>query len=315
MSGERPASHRSGVVLGIDLGGTKVHGALAHPDGSILAEAVRATDPRGGAAIIDQLEDLSGALLRDAGVGVAQVVATGIGSPGVTDPRTGEVHLSPNIPGLESLDFRTEVGRLPGRRVRVENDVNAAALGELRFGTTGLDDFAFVALGTGIGMGIVSERRLLRGARGAAGEIGFLPLHTEPLDRANQVGGPLEAGIGGPRIARAYARATGRRVSTTEVFDRAGGGEEAARAVVRDVAYGLALGLLAVRAVLDPGAFVLGGSVGTREELRGPLDDWLAALTASPPAVLTTTLGPRAAVLGAIALATDPTPDQPEDAR
>lgn len=302
-------STRPGYAIGIDLGGTKIRAMLATADRRVVAETLQPTDPRGGHAVVGQLTEITTGLLAGAGVRPEELLGTGLGSPGVVDPVSGELALSPNIRGLDLIDFRGELAALPGARVVVENDVNAAALGELAFGGHGRRDFVFVALGTGIGMGIVSAGRLIHGAHGAAGEIGFIPLRTDPFDPANQVRGPLEEALAGDRLARSYRELTGRTITPAEIFDLAAAGEAEATAVVEEYAVGLALGLRAVCAVLDPGAVILGGGVGSRPELLGPVRSCLGRLTATPPTVEVSTLGARAAVLGALTLVTaDPVP-------
>jgi glucokinase len=179
-----------------------------------------------------------------------------------------------------------------------------AALGEQRTGSGHeYRDFVFVAVGTGIGMGIVVNGNLCRGARGAAGEISYLPLGTDPFDPANQIRGALEEAVAGATIARRYEEATGERVSVPVVFERAGAGDEHALAAIDDEAKHIALAVAAVGAVLDPEAVVLGGGVGSRTELLEPVRRWLGRLGAHAPIVKTSLLGHRAALIGAIAAA------------
>jgi predicted NBD/HSP70 family sugar kinase len=152
-------------------------------------------------------------------------------------------------------------------------------------------------------MGIVSGGRVLRGAHGAAGEIGYLPLGTDPFDPVNQHRGALEEATAGERIADRYRAATGASVSTRDVFDLAAGADAAALSVIRDHGRLLALAITAVTAVLDPALVILGGGVGSRPELVDPVRAGLAELGKAPVEVRSSSLGSRAAVLGAVNLA------------
>jgi predicted NBD/HSP70 family sugar kinase len=217
---------------------------------------------------------------------------------------SGTLGLSPNLAGLASVSLRDELASRLGHPVVLDNDVTAAAVGERSVGSArGCDDFVFIAVGTGIGMGIVSGGRLLRGAHGAAGEIGYLPLGTDPFDTANQHRGALEEAAAGEKVAARFRAATGTSISPREVFDLAARGVPEALTVVAEHARYLALAITAITAVLDPALVVLGGGVGSRPELLGPVRASLAELGKAPVEVRTTALGNRASVLGALNLA------------
>ncbi|MCW2641085.1 MAG: hypothetical protein JWP76_3391 [Dactylosporangium sp.] len=293
-----------GYVAGVDLGGTKVRAALADLTGHIVAEDVVSTHPRGGTAVAQQIATLIRTLATQAGVEWTDIRASAVGSPGAYNPETGAIDLSPNISNLDALDIRQELIQRLGHPVILDNDVNMAAFGEQRMGS-GRDhrDFVFVAVGTGIGMGIVVNGELFRGARGAAGEISYLPIGTDPFDPANQVRGALEEAVAGATIAQRYEEATGERVSVPAVFERAGAGDQHALAAIEDEARLIALAVVAVGAVLDPEAVVLGGGIGSRVEMLDPVRRWLTRLGTYAPAVKTSLLGHRAALVGAIAAA------------
>ncbi|MEW2473300.1 ROK family protein [Micromonospora gifhornensis] len=298
------SSAPAGYVTGVDLGGTKVLAALADLTGHIVAEDVLATDPRGGTAVAAQIDTLLRGLARQGGVDWSQVRATAVGLPGAPDPETGTVGLSPNVSELGAFDVRTELTRRLGHPVVLDNDVNMAAAGERWLGSGRTHrHFVFVAVGTGIGMGIVLDGELVRGARGAAGEISYLPLGTDPFDPANQIRGALEEAVAGSALAARYRTATGEQVGVPVIFDRAAAGDQAARAAIDEEARLIALAAVAVTAVLDPEAVVLGGGIGARVELVEPVRRWVAALSADVPLIKTSQLGDRAGLLGAIAVA------------
>ena len=296
----------AGAIVGVDLGGTKISAALGDIGGSVRRELTVPTDPRGGRRVIAQIVGLARDLATAEGLDPARIRVLALGSPGALDRQTGVMAFAPNIPSFGDLDVAREIAAELDVEVVVDNDVNVAALGEDWAGHgRGRSEFVFVSVGTGIGMGVVSEGVLRTGATGAAGEIAYLPLGTDPFDPANQLRGPLEEAVGGEGLARRYAggadRPTGRH-GVLELFAAAAAGDPDARAALEEEARLLALAICAVAAVLDPELVVLGGGIGSRPELLEPVQRWLARLMSRPTPVLTSELGPRAGLLGAIAV-------------
>ncbi len=133
MSSGKPAALRTAGmerVLGVDLGGTKIHVALADLAGTILAEDVVATDRRGGQHVLDQIGALAERMNQMAGPPQRRPLVAGIGSPGVVDAQTGRIDLSANIAGFDRLNVVDELRTRLGCPILIENDVNLAALGE-----------------------------------------------------------------------------------------------------------------------------------------------------------------------------------------
>ncbi|BDI23165.1 ROK family protein [Herbiconiux sp. L3-i23] len=286
------------LFAGLDLGGTKIHGAIAGGDGVILAEARILTT----GDVIDRVAELEAQLVDAVGATTASIVTTVIGGAGVP-AESGGFDLNSNLELSDAKSFGVDLADRLGHRVLIENDVNIAAIGELHYGIGArYDDFVVVASGTGIGMGIVVGRTLVRGARGAAGEIGFLPLGTDPFDRANHRRGPFEEAVAGDALQGRFVAVHGRALTPVEIFD-SGDGDPATAAAIDEHARFLALGLLAVRAVIDPAAVVLMGGMGSRPELLAPLQRHLTDLGAGDLPVEPSTLGTRAPVLGALHLA------------
>jgi glucokinase len=294
------------AFVGIDLGGTKIHGAIAFDDrldpattGPEIAAELRV--PTSG-DLVSGIAAMVDALAASAGVDRDSVRATAVGGAGAAT-ESGALSLAPNLELSDAASFGTDLRRSLRHPVVVENDVNAAAVGELTFGVgREHDDFVVIASGTGIGMGVVSGGRLVRGARGAAGEIGFLPFGADPFDPLNQRRGPLEEVLAGDALAAGFRSTTGIQADPTEIFDLMDGDDRAREAVELHARW-LALGLVAVRAIVDPAAVVLTGGIGSRPELLEPLRRALAALGAPDLRVVSSDLGGRAAVLGALTLA------------
>lgn len=228
-----------------------------------------------------------------------------IGMPGVVDPQTGRVSLIPNISGLADLSVPAALGELFAATVTVENDVNLAMLGEAWQGCArGAGDAAFLALGAGVGLGMIVNGRLARGATGAAGEIGYLPLGLDLESDAARAIGAFELQVGGAGVLRRYREAGGDELGAVrELFDRLEAGERAAADVIDATARAVALALTCVAAVLDPELIVLGGGVGVRPELVERVRAAMPRFYARPVEVRASALGARAGLVGAVSLA------------
>ncbi|MET3995706.1 putative NBD/HSP70 family sugar kinase [Bradyrhizobium sp. JR7.2] len=293
-------------VLGIDLGGTKLHVALADLHGEIVAESIEPTSCDGGAAVVAQIDRMKDALLQRASVSAQRLRGGVMGSPGMVDPASGSIAIAPNIPGLDSLDVRAALRERLGIDVAIENDVNLAAIGEhWRGNSRKARSFAFIAVGTGIGMGIFSDGYLVRGARGAAGEIAYLPLGGDPYDARGLRFGTLETAIGSAGIVERYIGLGGAPGSTVrDVFDRLAV-EEAARVTIDEVSRILTTAILAVHSILDSEIIIMGGSIGARPELKVRIDEHLGRCMREPVRIELSALGNRATLIGAIGSAID----------
>ncbi|TFC05231.1 ROK family protein [Cryobacterium mannosilyticum] len=292
-------------VIGIDLGGTKIRGGIATLSGDIVADKKILTNTN-GIDLVDQIVDLVADLCETIGARLDQVAATGIGGAGVPNQAGSSFDLAPNLTALDNKPFAQGLIRRLGHPVILENDVNVAAIGELHHGV-GLNtsNFVFISVGTGIGMGIVANGQLVRGARSSAGEIGFLPFGSDELVLSNHVRGPLEEAVAGDALAKTYHASTGHSLSAQEIFARAAHGEPHAVAAVDHEAKWLATAIVAVRAVLDPEVFVLGGGIGSRADLLPPIQSWLTRLGAHSLDIRSSELGHRAPIAGAVRLALD----------
>lgn len=298
---------RAGCIVGIDVGRAFVRAAVADLAGEVIARRDEPTRARGADALIHQIAELAHGLAAEAGVRWRQVTYAVIGSPGVLQPARGQVALAHNLPGWGRQGLVEALQRELGTNLGFENDVNLAALGERWKGLgKGVPDFVYLHVGTGVGMGVVVDGRLYRGASGAAGEIGYLPLAAaDPHDPANRRRGALERALGAAGVV-ATARAMGMRQVRTpkRVFGEARRGDPVARRVVEVVAGRIALAVAAVVPVLDPELVVLGGGIGRNGDLLlEPVERELRALSPFAPRIEASALGDEATVLGAIAAA------------
>ena len=295
---------RAGFVAGVDLGGTRLRVAVGDLGGALLGETVVPTDRRGGRDVVRQIVAAVRQLAAAEGIGWESVRCVAVGTPGVLDPATGVLNLAGNVPSFGELHVRDELERELAVPVLLDNDVNMAVLGEHWQGL-GRDasDFVFVAVGTGVGMGLVVDGKIRRGAHGAAGEICYLPFGADPYDRANQVRGPFEEAAAGDAIVRRHVEAGGEPLDVPAIFAAAGAGDERARDVIDGECRLVAQAVVAVASVLDPQLVVLGGGIGAREEMLPPVRRWLARLMRDPVEVRTSVLGHRASLVGALAVA------------
>jgi predicted NBD/HSP70 family sugar kinase len=289
------------VVLAVDLGGSQLRGALVGGDGSELGFAARPTAAGDASAVVGQVVRLVRELVD--GSDDLPPRALGIGVPGVPDPTSGLLGRIPNVRGLDGVPLRERLEAALGLPVALENDVNLAALGEGWLGRArGLRDFAFMAVGTGVGLGVVAGGVLVRGAHGAAGEIAWLPLGVDPFDPTHQRRGPLEESAGGSGIANRYL---GPEVSGHDVFMAGEAGDSAAVDLLDRQAEALALAVRTVECVLDPALVVVGGGIGIRPDVLERIRSKLSRLSTSPGRVESSALGDRAALMGAARVALD----------
>ena len=290
-------------VLGLDLGARFLRGAVCDLAGEVRARQdveLRGADADGA---LQAIATLRGSLVAAAALPVERIDGIVLGVPGVVDAETSTLHLtSPNIPGLEGRAFGVELGDLLGIDVTLENDVNLAAVGERWAGVArGVDDFAFLSVGTGMGMGLVLGGELHRGNHGAAGEVDWaLAGLAEDVDpSADGVAALAErvapAGSAGTSLAPPYdARA---------IFAAARRGDPLGRTVVDEVARRIAAHITPIAAVADPALVVLGGGLGANGDLLlTPVRRLLAAWIPYPPQIEISSLGEAAVLMGALAV-------------
>jgi predicted NBD/HSP70 family sugar kinase len=284
-----------------DLGGTKLAAAIADARGSIVAELTEPTDPRGAAHVAEQIAACADKLAKSAGIDVARARHVMVGIPGAIDPRTGRVSLIPNIAGLEDFDV---LGFLRGRfgpDVSIENDVNLAMLGEHALGCAGrCRNAAFLALGTGAGLGLLIDGKLFRGARGSAGEIADLPIGRDPTSQIPSATGTFELEVGSLAIVDRYRRQGGTAASTVrDIFRLLEQGDEVAASVLDTTARWVALAVVTLQSLLDLELIVFGGSIGVRPELYERVQKALPALFSRSITIAPSQLGDRAGLIGA----------------
>ena len=273
------SAYVAGLYVDFDL----VSAAVADVTGRRVAEV--SGNPNGTDDPVELVRGTIEQACASAGVEVTRLSALVIGSPGVVDPRTGDPRLAVNLPAWHegALDALTDAWHKP---VVIENDVNLAAMAERADGAAAdADDFVLVWLGVGLGLATILGGRLHRGTAGAAGEIGYLPVHGAPLhtDLRHPASGGFQSLAGG-NVVRELAAGYGFTAPTPAEAVRAAvsaadhgdgshgdgsddgsdgdGSTDRAEAFLGELAHRVAVGVASVCVVLDPGLVVLGGEVG-----------------------------------------------------
>jgi predicted NBD/HSP70 family sugar kinase len=251
--------------------------------------------------VAEQIAACAEKLAQTVGIDVAQARHVMVGIPGAIDPRTGRVSLIPNIAGLEDFDV---LGFLRGRfgpDVAIENDVNLAMLGEHALGCAShCRNAAFLALGTGAGLGLLIEDKLFRGARGSAGEIADLPIGRDATSQIPSAHGAFELEVGSLAIVDRYRREGGTAAATVrDIFKLLEQGDTVAASVLDTTARWVALAVATLQSLLDLELIVFGGSIGVRPELYERVQRALPALFSRPITIAPSRLGDRAGLIGA----------------
>jgi predicted NBD/HSP70 family sugar kinase len=292
----------AGYVVGIDIGRAWIRVAVADLGGAIIARSDTPNRARTAAAVVRAVAREARAAVKQAGIGWTRVVHTVVGSPGVFDPVSGRLWHAPNLPDWSKPGLADELHDALTPSTAIENDANLAAVGERDFGRgREARNFVYVELGTGLGVGIVIDGEIHRGARGAAGEVGYIPWPGTPTSER----GRLEEATSAAAVVAA-ARDAGMRGDLTakDVFDAAREGDAKAQRAVEEEAVRLAQLLATITAVVDPEFIVLGGGIGASADLLRPrIEEMLHELTPLETRVAESELGQDAIVLGAIATA------------
>jgi len=297
----------AGWVAGIDVGRVWVRAAIANIAGTVVARRDERARVGSAKTLIGQIGAIARRLAGEAGVRWPDVTQAVLGSPGVFDPVHGYVAMAPNLPGWGRHGLVEAVREELGTNVTFENDVNLAALAEREHGHgRNAGSFVFLAVGTGIGMALVMDGNLYRGAHGAAGEGAYLPLGMgDPRDPSKRRRGAFEeaaAAAGVVRIARQLGFPSG--TTAEKIFTAAKRGDAKAGKVVLKEAELLAMAIATITPVLDPELVILGGGIGRNGDLLlEPIELELRQLLPFRPRVVVSALGEDAVLQGAIATA------------
>jgi glucokinase len=308
------------VVIGVDLGGTNLRTAILSPDGDILdrhKEATYAAD--GWSRVVARLIENIKRQRKSAVQKGFEVCAVGVGAPGVIQVDKGIVVKSPNFPDWNNLPLKDQLEKALDVPVFLENDANAAALGEQWRGAgQGIRSMLLLTLGTGVGGGIILADKIWHGADGMAGEIGHMTLIPDgrPCTCGNV--GCLEMYASARGIVQSYREALGKssiqvsdalkKITSEQVYEAARAGNEIAVRVMKDMGRMLGIGIASLINIFNPERIVIGGGVkdawplfidATREEVMKRAFEVPARRTEIVPSQL----GDDAGMVGAAAVA------------
>ncbi len=282
------AEKRNHLVLGIDLGGTKILTAVIDPGGQMLSRDHSVTPAsKGQDAVMRAVFESVRRALEEAELGMDDLAAIGVGAPGPSNPETGILHSSPNLPGLRNVPIRDMVGREFGKQAFLINDANAAALAEYRFGAGRASRcLVYVTVSTGIGGGVVMGGQVFTGASGTAAEFGHMTLQDDgpPCNCGNK--GCWEALASGTALAKEARRRIGagettsilelaqgepERVTAAVVQQAAEAGDGLAKELLARTSHYLGTGFANLINLFNPDVIAVGGGVSNMGEiLLGP---------------------------------------------
>lgn len=285
------------LILGVDIGGTKIAAGLVNREGKILKQirkpmVANGTAEAGLAAVVSAIDEMTSLTAAEGGFS-----SIGICAPGPLDPRTGVIINPPNLPCWRNFPLAEKLTAKYGHRVKVDKDSNAAALAETRWGAArGYHYVFYITLGTGIGTGLVLDGRVYRGNTGAAGEGGHMTI--DPRGPICNCGKPgcIEILAAGPAIgARARAKVAAESSRAAKILELAKGnpaavasehvaqayaaGDPLAREILEETVELLMFWMSNIVDLLDPDILVVGGGVSVMlqpffTELKQGLERW-----------------------------------------
>ena len=312
-----------GYVLAVDVGAHNTVAKLADLSGSVVSTA-RVVHPERAdrSAVLHAIRTSVDHVYADSGVQPGDVRAMVIGTPGVVDPRTGEVTLAPQIAQWDGIDLRSQLSDIIHFPIVVENEAHLSLLAEQWIGAAHKHlNVVYIQLGIGIGAAILIDGRLYRGSSGAAGEIAYLVTDADVDQPHESAAGPFEWFAGGDAFRRRGAMAAigGRgatllslaggdpeAVTAQIVFDAAATGDAAALDVATSILERLGREVANIASILNPDLILLGGGIAKAGDMvLRPIREAVARFAPRPPPVHLSDLGGDGAVLGAIRRAMD----------
>ncbi|HEY0144960.1 MAG TPA: ROK family protein [Methylovirgula sp.] len=265
--------------IGVDIGGTKIEAVALADDGKIIDRRRKPTPTGDYQSILDVVSSLARGLEADMG----ETATVGVAMPGTISPGTGLMRYS-NALVMNGKPFANDIGEVLGREVRTENDANCLALSEAVDGAAmGAACVFGIILGTGVGGGLVIDRKLVPGRNRIAGEVGHIAL---PLNEVERRMPPrrcfcgqddcVETFLSGGAFSAEHRQRTGKDMSATSIAEAAANGDGAAQATLEVYVDRLARALAVVMKIVDPDVFVFGGGVSKIPQLYDLLPPLLA---------------------------------------
>ncbi|WP_370068682.1 ROK family protein [Streptacidiphilus sp. MAP5-3] len=299
----------AGIVVGVDFGHSHLRVAIGNLAHRVLAEESEPLDTDASAEQgFGRTEQLVARLLEQTGFAPEKVIGVGLGVPGPIDVETGALGSTSILPGWSGISPAKELSARLGMAVRVDNDANLGALGELVWGAgRGLSDLAYIKVASGVGAGLVIAGQIYRGPGGTAGEIGHITLdEAGPVCRCGNRG-CLETFVGARHILGLLQQSHGQDLSIPKVVELAQRGDLGCRRVLADAGRQIGSGVATMCNLLNPRRVILGGDLAEAGDLvldpiRESVARYAIPSAARQLSVVPGTLGGRAEVLGALAL-------------
>jgi glucokinase len=302
-----------GHVIGVDIGGSNLRIALSDMNGTVLGKWSTSTQKTSSPGmVVEQICTGVTHLLQHASISRRSLLAVAAGAPGITDVDAGVVVRTSNLKGWRNVPLRSLLESALCIPAAVENDVRMGAIGENWIGAArGIDNFVFLALGTGIAAGVFANGKLIRGTDWTAGEVGYMYVPGAPEEAAEHgAPGSLESVIGGEGIRNEWLHSSNgngmaiHNLSATEIFECARAGDLVAEGVLNRSAKVLAYAVYNISLVLNCELFILGGGVGMSMPLRDSTQRFLDKYNEPvQPKLTVSSLGQDAQLVGAIRLA------------
>ena len=300
----------AGFVVAIDIGGNNLRIAAADVGGTVHYERRQATRANGGRRVATQAARMIRAAVASVGDQLGPLRRVGVSAPGVIHADGRTMSFAFNLGDDGPFDLLTPLEAAVDAPVVLDNNVNLAAVGERWRGhARNVATFAFVSVGAGIGMGLIHNGEVVRGAHGAAGEVAYLPLpgtlpHGQRVGHGKELLSAEAGGYGILAALQAHDSWPGTRPRTVaELFSQAADGVTAARELVEAEGRQIGLTIASACAVFDPELVVLGGGIGSNPMLIPVVRDTVAARVPFPPRISTSALGEIASLTGALSIA------------
>lgn len=308
-------------VVGMDLGGTKINGALADLDGKILSQYTMSTDAfEGEQAVLSRIIKVIDKVIKEVNAAYDEIKAIGIGSPGPLDAKTGVIITTPNLPfrNFELVKPIKEKFNIPAY---LDNDANVAAIGEFMLGAgKGTTNMVYVTVSTGVGGGAILNGNIYRGNTSNALEIGHTTVNPDPNAPRCNCGnyGCIEALASGTAIARQAREAIEKGLDTTlksyekvtsyEVFKEAKKGDKVSKDILDKSLNYLGIGVANIISTFDPEMVIIGGGVAKAgqivfDRVQEVVDKRCFKAMSETCRIVPAGLGTDAGVIGAVALA------------
>ncbi len=309
------------LIIGVDIGGTKILSGIVTQEGVILARKKEATCADGDAEeLLDSIKVTINELLQQLGIGWQDIVGVAVGAPGPLDYGNGIIKDPPNL-GWREYPLREQLSQRLGVKLLLDNDANMAALGELRFGRSrACKHLIYITISTGIGGGIIIDGEIYRGQDGAAGEFGRMLL-SAANDTGWAGGKNLENLASGTALAQAAQEliqqgrgrgilasgSPGKLITAREIGASARGGDLEAGQIIARAGYYLGTAIANLVNIFNPARIVLGGGTGLglqdllREPIQAAVKSGVAPTLRSNLEIEFTTLGEDIGLLGCAA--------------